>query len=516
MTQDLAESLGSYTQEQIIDITRQEEARVKSIQKQLREERAVARNAPTGQQFSALNQIHDNNFRDRRLILDSLDRNHIKMDVGQFDLFKVQGDKEFGFANTARGVITAYGEERSDSAMKFAARAVQHQAEVVNVTFVETYNIKQDTMSGKPIMDKKAITRSYTTECYCREPETRDTTSEMLMCTDCPTRFHRQCLPNAEQRDKELTCPKDTLPIDGFQWSAGQVANTCTVDNFLTAVTLKSIKHPRFQEYITRQTKYSDVPLANNRREGDIGKMLNKTIEQGKREQYADAQATYATLLSHKNPTVGDGTNFDLWGSEKENVFDLLKDGGSFIQSTRCNQCKFELDTEPTADPLVGLPTYMPMMKYQLEKGSFQTTKCPRCPDGIMSKSGLRVPDENNPPWFLHVETDMAGYRIREATWCPKEITVEGKYKYDLAYITLQSSNHFSSIQNIDDMLVMYDGQGRNAQNREEKFFLIPTDQLHQDYSTKIVNSVTYFLDTDSVEESKTKRGTRASRRLNL
>lgn len=496
MTRDLAQGLGQYSQEEIRDIAMQEQRRCREIRAKIREEEAVIKHAPTGGDFASLNQFQDEHFRDKRLILQSFRQNHAKMNVQDFDFVKVQGGEEYGFACTAPGKVSVYGTNLNEEAMTFAARAIQHQQPLQEVSFYKSNSIRKDTMEAKK--EESALERLtvFQPQCYCREPTPIQDTA-LIRCYSCPTRFHSDCV-NGQNIEGDWTCPKEKLPISGVQWSAGSVLNTCTIDNFLTAVTLKCIEDPAFQDYITRQKTYTMLPFAPSKDEGNIGKMLDDCINLAKQEAYGAAQETYANVAKNKFPAINKEHGIDLYGSESNYVFNLLQEGGQFKHSYDCTKCSYTAGRKPTHEINISQPCYIGMIKEQIEHGSFESYKCRNCPNGLTGKGPLQVVDENNPPWFLHVETDMSGYRIREATWCPKEIVIQDKFKYNLAYVTTQSSNHFSSIQNFQGMLMKYDGQG-NPQDRKQKFSLIPDDQLHQEYNDKIVSAVTYFLDSDCI-----------------
>ena len=287
--------------------------------------------------------------------------------------------------------------------MRFGARAVQHQTtgnETVTVEFIKSDNPLKD-CEDKVYSPKKSIMEIYSTICYCREPCSmleRSSGEHLQQCAGpCGTTFHKTCLPIDDQGKRGWICAADTLPISGIKWSAGKQTNTCTIDNFLTAAALESLKNPEFQRAMAK-FPYT-YPGQQIPRGGDIGTGLNQVLNAVKREEYAKAHNIYANVLKHKYPELADTLETDLHGTEQQMVYDVLQmEESSFkdanVQGVLTKRSRIRPNIQFTT------ASFLPLIKHELEYGNTESKKCPNCPDSIVTNMGLKVPDETHPPSF--------------------------------------------------------------------------------------------------------------------
>lgn len=495
LTEDITRKLGQYTHEQRRQILREEKERVKALKKAIQAEKKVQEFAPNIGQMAKLNITNDKFYRDQRLMTKSFDYNHIKLN--EFDIATVTTDAgvDYGFYNRAPGEVIVYGPNWNADASQFAARAIMHQTQNMTVSFQETNTPLADCTARK-VDQERAYVNTYNAVCSCREPHNAAMKEKLIDCSHCPTKYHPECV-GLDTIPENWTCALGTVPIRGFQWSAGAVRNTCTVDNFLTAATIEAIKNPEFLDAITK-TKYDDFARDVGGRKlassADVSKAMGKVMQAAIKENYPRAQEIYANMLAHKipqNPNI----KTDLWGSEATHVYDVLKEGGQFYFGEDCTKCSYKEKNELKHNIYVGNVMPLPLLKTFLEEGDFDGHKCRKCPDGVAGKTGLKIPDKNKPPWFLHMDVDMSGHRIREINWVPKELNIDGQ-AYKFAYSTIQSPGHFSAIMNHENQLMAYDGN----RSGPFKFSTINSRDVIQEYGEKIVNSFTWFLDTSKKE----------------
>lgn len=490
MTAEVAKDLSSYTRKERLTVMREEVERVKAIKEQ-RRAAAVAANAtnantPNQNQFATASAQWDLDYIDRRMDRQTFEHNHTKLQREEYTVVDLRGNKgTYAIRNSGNRTAVVYGKELDIEAMRFAARALQHEGDQINVEFYSTDNPVQD-CELKLYDSKKTKLEVFTTQCQCREPVSMIEFSDpdiMMKCNEenCNMTMHRKCV-NAVPSD--FKCAMHNLPFPGMKWSAGKQTNTCPIDNFYTAVTMECIKNPDFQKAISK-TKYT-YPEGDAPRGLNIANNLFNAIEAAKAGNYGKAQGIHTKMLMHRYPELAPTLATNLEGTEQQMVWDLIKDGGAFYQREECTDCNYKTESNQNSQIHFMTGCYPPNLKFDLEHGGNETRKCPKCPSGIMGDTGLKIKDEKNPPWFMHLEVDTSAYRIREMNWLPKHINI-GKEDYKLAYITLQTPNHFKAIINHEDQFLLYDG------NKIEKFKWIPGNIMHQEYQECLIQGITYF-----------------------
>jgi hypothetical protein len=146
-----------------------------------------------------------------------------------------------------------------------------------------------------------------------------------------PSEGRRHSKFNNASQQKKLKKEEIIIP-SGIPWKTSNVLNSCTIDNHLTALKIKTLEDENFLE------KFGNSPSENE---------LKKVIELLHQDQPEEAKYLWANYTSgFKNlPT------YDLYGSPNEHMFDHLKSSFSFHSIAKCINC-----SEESNEPFTYIP----------------------------------------------------------------------------------------------------------------------------------------------------------------
>lgn len=481
------------------------------LQKQKKQHDATLRNIGPEDNWVKLLKENDVLYRKLRLNLKSFTHNHVKLNL---NAAHYQRDKDkilYAFVRHKEHTVTIFCENQPPmEAIVFAARAMQHNAThetVFTVNYRKATDPKKEVQKKThllPCHDKIFQLRSL---CYCMEPTlTKElnrgarleegSIPNLVQCKRCKVQYHEQCLdPEARitaQTKRGWECALHTIPTAGFQWGAGKITNTCTIDNFGTALTIWCKDSPAFHEYVLN-FPYQEIEDAPR---NIIASTLQKYIRYGLTgDDDHKAQKAYKSLLLHAYPALRqDIIDTGLLGNPNQFVWEVLEDAGTFLQPYMCIACGYSppYSTQPKRDFSSDTESLQSVIE-TLEKGAKGVSECDSCKQDALQKRALQYKDAGMPPWFLNITLDTTAYRVRELLWCQRSLKIEND-EYTLAFFTLRTPMpHFNAIINYQNQLLTYDGM----RAPEGRFQRIPLQYLHEDYDALSVQSVTFFRKMD-------------------
>jgi len=393
---------------------------------------------------------------------DNFDRMVDHFEVGTTKPIQYQG-KHYGFHVPAQNNVILVSKELDPKAAVYAARCVQHHPRtaqsddndpnIINVWWKPSENPQDEYLT---VTDKTEglVWRPMITVCHCREPHPMEEAHMLRTCTNCAERFHKDCLPRnvPQDNEEEWNCASCTVPIEGLQWGAQGIDNTCTMDNIVTAWSLKCIENPDFEKKLKRFKYPSDVLHKNNM----VSKAITTTVNYAKKDDSARAQSTWNTFrISRTNPDIKKVNN--MHGTPASIVYNHIKEGTALETYKSCANCDYA--TERRQESTIYLNPRKPLHDNIMEAISedHMSTKCPKCKVGSCRQRPYMV-DPKKPPHTIRFETDMAAYTPQEVLWAPPEIDMLGGHRYEFGLATLHRGDHFQAIIKYDNQFLSYDG----------------------------------------------------------
>ena len=230
--------------------------------------------------------------------------------------------------------------------------------------------------------------------------------------------------------------------VQGLRWGTGKVTNSCTVDNFLTLLWIRTIVILQFMEQ-------SPVEL-----------LLKNIMQMMKCGFQGEAKKLWAESLHQKGLPVRCNTanaEYDLLGNEKQMLFDHLSEISQITCTAVCSNCHFVKSFQTTQhlpNLAIKIPTYLKTFEQCINLGA-----CPSCHCFDLHSPVAKF--NRATPWMFPVEVEGV-LSANEISDIPKEISV-CQNKFNLAFISLQFEGHFTGLFWDQNNWYYYDGMMNDA-----------------------------------------------------
>ena len=182
----------------------------------------------------------------------------------------------------------------------------------------------------------KTVVTQVPLYCYCMTPWIQGSTSVAIYgskqkefnvhnCCKCDNWFHEFCLKASKialpGRRADYVCEYCRIP-DTLTWHHSQFTNTCTADNFITALLLHCQQYPQFISQAFGTSEVENVLKAG------ITLMLAGKMSEGK--------TTILSFVKSKLNLNYNGIKYDCYGGEYDKFLCLLKHIWKFIIYQKC------------------------------------------------------------------------------------------------------------------------------------------------------------------------------------
>jgi hypothetical protein len=307
--------------------------------------------------------------------------------------------------------------------------------------------------------------------CYERLPTAENEgLSSLVQCAFCNEKYHKKCVspykPNFID-DTTILCNICSLPYSGLQWGAGEIINTCPLDNVFSAVVLHDINNPNFIESLPAATS-SHITF-------------KKAAEEAKNGEDGEAQMTWSHACNKH-------ISKNAWGNPTKLVYKHIVND-QFTYTTFCSEKCEKHCTQITQMYQLKMGENPIEVFNKFEKGNFVKGNCRKCKQKIRTTKMSIVVSKN--PSIFSVDFQACQSSSRElAENLPSILTFSGvSYQLSLITISQDSRQHFVGlVKDEKGKWMTYDGL---LQKKKHKFRLPYTSDWDPCYSK--VNSVDYY-----------------------
>ena len=411
----------------------------------------------------------------------------------EWQMFTSTDGKDYGVSTGASGeavLIVHHADDISNEMLEVAAYAASASAEIE--TFVESASICQK-MSVATIVTNnipkvaEAVTTISTLEesveqchyfeiqCVCSEPNIIP--QEMVTCSLCEDKAHVECAGQVDDPSNWVCLPCST-PIAGAKWSAGEIGNTCSIDNHTTGQALYAAEHP---DYLKQLASYKTM--------GE--KVMHECITLELAGESAEAQEQW-----HKHVKKQRGVKKvdlpadqpDFFASPEEVIHNQIPKATSFQQVSECDNVKcpkrhqvnyvheFNLSTETSISNQIENQTNE--VRYE---------DCAPCmasgAESTRSVHPLTLPSRDTAPLYITFNNGSAGNDPEDLLEAPDTITIDG-LEYDKGMMVVRDAPpnqipHFTSLHKRGNFWVHYDGMIEPTEVNKRFRRSVPQDYIH-------------------------------------
>jgi hypothetical protein len=254
----------------------------------------------------------------------------------------------------------------------------------------------------------------------------------------------------------------ELFAFQGLIWGIGLVINSCTLDNFITALWLWSDSLVDFME---------NLPVEI------LLKSIITLLKDGNQSQAKVLWASYLQDVK-KIQVLRSEQSFNVFGSESQMLFQHLKELQEINCTAICSDCKCNHFVQVRE---VLIPTFCSMKNFfDLLQTHIHLGACQQC--GSTNFNSLNAQFVRSNPWifFVDVEGSASIHDIQGISKTVKIFNVE----FSLAYISLHSRNHYTGLFWHQERWMHYDGRANGAMS---KILLDPSMELSHHIPVHVV-----------------------------
>ena len=308
---------------------------------------------------------------------------------------------------------------------------------------------------------------TFSASCDCNRPDVGKKRA-MIKCAICKTPAHTICTKG----QSNYTCATCTIDIDGLTWAAGKdMSNTCPVDNTISHLALRASKDEGFKEEMQKCSNSNSKPV----------KAFGESVLHASKNESASSHKKWHNVLADSNNLDADGS---WYGGTDDRLYNILDENlPQFRQNIKqpCNgQCTVTKEpTEPIAvNEVPILLTTRPRQHLLNDSPLFAEHKVDCHHQGCKGQTTfgpMEIPSGERDPLYLVVRNHGALNGPEDFKEdLPKHVIISGT-KYQLGMINMwdKSRGHYTSLHNVDDSFVYYDGMSKTKKKFRRAF---PTD----------------------------------------
>jgi hypothetical protein len=312
--------------------------------------------------------------------------------------------------------------------------------------------------------------KQFAIYCHCNKAQLAKNESNVLIsCSSCQEKYHKLCVRN---NSTSFVCNSCSIKTQGLKWAANPklVTNTCTFDNQLSHFAFRCEKSANFKSLII--TLQGDTTLL---KQAFAHATLNVLDNNSSAAQQCWANAV---MLKKKveNLIKDIPKQIDMLGGTDE-FYEQLQDLGEFFVKDieKCSQCSTQTNHKKN-EIYITLTTEL--LQNFLESQVFQDVRTPCQVDGCQGQvlqTKLQIPKDFAKPLWLVVK-NVGSLQGPEAFLdFPKYLTISNE-RFQLGIIVLYDGirNHFTSLHNIAESWMFYDGLPINKKPRTPLHQLCP------------------------------------------
>lgn len=341
----------------------------------------------------------------------------------------------------------------------------------VQATEENFYETLDDVMARKGRDDCQEIQLM----CICGDIDVAAGGNDVIQCADedCGNRYHRTCILGSDDVfvDEDWHCSQSLLPFSGLQWSDGKVRNTCTIDNYLTAIILGTYQKKRLLATLEKHDPHIFKVVKNC--------TYSKNVQEYWLKNLAEMIHRDRSLASLNSAT-------DLHGSAEQRFFPMVR-GMSWRRTYICACGAPQQDSRPFQEVFVTRGSIQDTVTGDLAEASLNCHDCKRktIPGDLMPEQnynyGITFNIEVHPSYkFSHVREEKLRQSFR-AVFREDNVIAIGEEVYEKTMVHLYDGSHFTSFIKFEGLWYYYDGI------RRERKFMQKTKKRGPFGETKLV-----------------------------